>query len=56
VSFELFEHLLYSIAPSSILEVPTTDRLLNLNLELVYGLDLRIIGLELVKVDTLEHL
>jgi len=56
VSFELFEHFLYGIVSSGILKVPTTDRLLNLSSELVYGLDLRIIGLELVKVDTLEHL
>ena len=54
--FELFEYFLYSIAPSGILQVPTTDRLLNLSSELVHGLDLRIIGLELVKVDALKHL
>ena len=47
---------MYSIALSGILQVPTTDRLLNLSSELVHGLDLRIIGLELVKVDALKYL
>jgi hypothetical protein len=47
---------LNSITPSGILKVLTTDYLLNLSSELVHGLDLRIIGLELVKVDTLEYL
>ena len=56
MSFELFEHFLYGIAPSGIFQVPTTNRLLNLSSELVHGLDLRIIGLELVKVDALKHL
>ena len=56
MSFELLEYFLYSIIPSGILQVPTTNHLLNLNSELVHGLDLRIIGLELVKVNTLEHL
>jgi hypothetical protein len=56
VSFKLFEHLLNGVAPSGILKVPTTNRLLDLNSELVHGLNLQIIGLELVKVDALEHL
>ena len=56
MSFELFEYLLNSIAPSDILKVPTTNCLLNLSSELVHGLDLRIIGLELVKVDALKYL
>ena len=56
MSFELFEYFLYSITFSGILQVPTTNCLLNLNSEFVHSLDLRIIGLELVKVDTLKHL
>jgi hypothetical protein len=56
VSFELFEYFLYGIALSGILQVPTTDCLLNLSSELVHSLDLRIIGLELVKVEALKHL
>ena len=56
MSFELFEYLLNSIAPSGILKVPTTDCLLDLSSELVHGLDLRIIGLELMKIDVLEYL
>ncbi len=56
VLFELFEYLLNSITPSSILKVPTTNRLLNLSSQLVYSLNLRIIGLELIKVDSLVYL
>jgi hypothetical protein len=55
-SFKFFEHLLNSIAPLSILKVPTTDRLLNLNSELVHSFNLQIVSLELIKVDALEHL
>ena len=54
--FKLFEHLLNGITPSGILKVPTTDCLLNFSLELIHGFDLRIIGLEFVKVNALKHL
>ena len=56
MSFKLFEYLLYNITLSGILKVPTINRLLNLSSELVHGLDLRIIGLKLVKVNALKHL
>ncbi len=39
-ALEFFEYLLNSIAPIGILEVPTTNRLLNFSLELVYGFNL----------------
>lgn len=39
-SLEFFEHLLDRIAPTGILEVPTTNRLLDLSSELVYSLNL----------------
>jgi hypothetical protein len=54
--FEFFEYLLNGIIPLSILKVPMTDRLLNLNLKLVHNFNFRIVSLKLVKVDTLEHL
>jgi hypothetical protein len=56
VSFKFFKHLLNSITPLSILKVFITNHLLNLNLELVYSLNLRIVSLELIKVNALEHL
>jgi hypothetical protein len=55
-SFKFFKHLLNGIALLGILKVLTTDRLLNLNLELVYNFNLRIVSLKLVKVNALEHL
>jgi hypothetical protein len=55
-SFEFFKHLLNSIIPLNILKVLITNRLLNLNLELVHSFNLRIVSLELVKVDALKHL
>ena len=44
------------IAPTGVLEVPTTDRLLNFSSELVHSLNLRVVSLELVKIEVLEHL
>lgn len=54
--FKLFEYLLNNIIPSSILEVSTANYLLNLSLQLVYSLNLRIISLKLIKIDALEYL